>query len=444
MNNVLTNDKEIFYDKPFFDKEITMSKIIPVNFKGKQIICKGTYSTVYLYKEINTDRLFSVKEMDKNFYEKYLNTSNLIYNEIEIHSRIIHPNIIRLYNTYENKSSIYLIMEYAKNGNLYNLFKRKNGLNEKEAQKYFFQISKSIYFLHKNDVIHRDIKPENILLDENNNCKLCDFGWSVILKERLTRNTFCGTLEYMAPEIINNENYEKSIDIWSLGVLLYEILHGFSPFYSEEKNGDQRINISNNIKYQNYEIKVNVSFECKDLIKKMLEKDFNKRIKINEVLNHPFLNNYINNNYNNVIINNLFCNNDFEKEKYIDYKKGKLSNNNINDISEKAKNFTKNILFDDDESKKINLIKPCFSDKNINHLKLNDLEKKSTPIKLNFIMMIPKNSKTNYFSSNKTVKMKNLDNNEDNNYCETDSIENVENDKKLDFSLFESLALLLN
>ena len=139
MNNVLTNDKEIFYDKPFFDKEITMSKIIPVNFKGKQIICKGTYSTVYLYKEINTDRLFSVKEMDKNFYEKYLNTSNLIYNEIEIHSRIIHPNIIRLYNTYENKSSIYLIMEYAKNGNLYNLFKRKNGLNEKEAQKYFIR-----------------------------------------------------------------------------------------------------------------------------------------------------------------------------------------------------------------------------------------------------------------------------------------------------------------
>ena len=176
----------------------------------------------------------------------------------------------------------------------------------------------------------------------------------------------------------------------------------------------------------------------------MIKKDFNKRIKINEVLNHPFLINYINNNYNNVIINNLFCNNDFEKEKYIDYKKGKLSNNNINDISEKAKNFTKNILFDDDESKKINLIKPCFSDKNINHLKLNDLEKKSNPIKLNFIMMIPKNSKTNYFSSNKTIKMKNLDNNQDNNYCETDSIENVENDKKLDFSLFESLALLLN
>ena len=111
----------------------------------------------------------------------------------------------------------------------------KNGLNEKEAQKYFFQISKSIYFLHKNDVIHRDIKPENILLDENNNIKLCDFGWSVILKERLTRNTFCGTLEYMAPEIINNENYEKSIDIWSLGVLLYEILNYFKKFLKKKK-----------------------------------------------------------------------------------------------------------------------------------------------------------------------------------------------------------------
>lgn len=103
-------------------------------------------------------------------------------------------------------------------------------MDERTAFKYFIQTAAAIYFLHSKELVHRDIKPENLLLDDKNNIKLCDFGWCVQIYDDEPRNTFCGTYEYMAPEVINEDYYDKSIDLWSLGILLYELLHGYSPF----------------------------------------------------------------------------------------------------------------------------------------------------------------------------------------------------------------------
>ena len=102
-------------------------------------------------------------------------------------------------------------------------------MDEKTAFGYFIQTVSAIQFLHSLDLVHRDLKPENLLIDECNNVKLCDFGWCVKLDDQ-PRNTFCGTYEYMAPEVVKEDPYSKAIDVWSLGVLLYEILHGYSPF----------------------------------------------------------------------------------------------------------------------------------------------------------------------------------------------------------------------
>jgi len=102
-------------------------------------------------------------------------------------------------------------------------------MDEKTAFHYFIQTAAAIQFIHSLDFVHRDLKPENILIDELNNVKLCDFGWCVRI-DNGPRKTFCGTYEYMAPEVVKEEEYSKSIDVWSLGVLLYEILHGYSPF----------------------------------------------------------------------------------------------------------------------------------------------------------------------------------------------------------------------
>jgi serine/threonine protein kinase len=120
-------------------------------------------------------------------------------------------------------------MDFTQKGNLYQKLKKDKFFDETAAFHYFIQTCSAVNFLHSNNLVHRDLKPENLLLDESNNIKLCDFGWCVELNLG-NRVTFCGTYEYMAPEIINELPYNNSIDIWSLGILLYELIHGYSPF----------------------------------------------------------------------------------------------------------------------------------------------------------------------------------------------------------------------
>jgi serine/threonine protein kinase len=133
---------------------------------------------------------------------------------------------VRLYTSIEDDKYIYLILEYASKGNLFYLIRNKKTLTEDEAFYFFIQTCAGIYFLHKNGFIHRDIKPENLLLGEDNILKICDFGWCVHADDRTERSTFCGTLEYMAPEMIQNLPHNHTLDVWCLGILLYELVHG--------------------------------------------------------------------------------------------------------------------------------------------------------------------------------------------------------------------------
>ena len=120
-------------------------------------------------------------------------------------------------------------MDYASNGTLNDLIIKSSRIEVRLAFKYFIQVVSAVNFLHENELVHRDIKPENILLDDNNNVKLCDFGWCAQLNLG-NRLTYCGTYEYMAPEMIKEIPYSYSIDIWSLGILLFELIEGYSPF----------------------------------------------------------------------------------------------------------------------------------------------------------------------------------------------------------------------
>ena len=138
-------------------------------------------------------------------------------------------------------------------------------MDEKTAFHYFIQTCSAIQYLHSIDLVHRDLKPENLLIDELNNVKLCDFGWCVKLDEN-PRNTFCGTYEYMAPEVVKEEPYSKAIDVWSIGVLLYELLHGYSPFRARSKGPDLHKEIFNNITKYKFKIEKILTGSCKDLI----------------------------------------------------------------------------------------------------------------------------------------------------------------------------------
>ena len=245
----------------------------------------GAFGHVYLVSHNITGKKYALKVMNKHKLMQTYGNCQLIYNEIDIHSKLNHPNIIKLYNISETEEEINILLEYAEKGNLYSLIKRENGLPESLASKYFLQIVNAVYFLHQNNIIHRDIKPENILIGENDVLKLCDFGWAKELTVN-NRSTFCGTIEYMAPEIVGSEKYDYSVDLWSLGILLYELLMGHSPFKSKkEKHTMIKIKIHDLVFDKNKPL----SNDCIKLIEGLLDINPSNRLKLKDIFNHPFI-----------------------------------------------------------------------------------------------------------------------------------------------------------
>ena len=287
-SNFITNGKYDIISKK--DPNSNFQNFDPVYLNNKPtMLGQGTFSTIYLYKNKLTQKLFAVKHIYKN---KILETIKSLNNfkEIEIHKKLIHDNIIRLYTSRETKDNYDLLLEYAPKGNIFQLILQKQNFSEIECFSYFIQIVNAIYFLHEKNIIHRDIKPENILIFEKNKIKLCDFGWSNYNNIN-NRTSFCGAFEYMSPEMINGESYNKSTDIWSLGILLYEMYFGFPPFRINPQSNDKTNEIFNNI------LNKKISFDCgkkidknmKNLILKMLEKKSKKRFCIKDILIHPWV-----------------------------------------------------------------------------------------------------------------------------------------------------------
>ena len=280
-----------FKEKTNFDKKYDINNFTKVieDIFPKQL-GSGSFGRVFLVSHNETQKLFALKVIDKRKLLMSYGKLDIIYNEINIHSKLDHENIIKLYNYNEDDENINIIMEYAPNGNLYNLItKEKAGFSEYKAFEYFIQVVNAVYYLHNNNIIHRDIKPENILIGEDNKIKLCDFGWAKELSLE-NRSTFCGTVEYMAPEIVGSENYDYGVDIWSLGILLYELLYGHSPFKANNTK-----NVILNIKSHELtydDTNKNVSKSCKDLIQKLLNNNPQKRYKIKDILEHPFVKKY--------------------------------------------------------------------------------------------------------------------------------------------------------
>ena len=292
-----------------FDSTLNMNSLIPITLNNNNVMLgEGAFSKVQLYQHKKTKIKYAVKIMNLIELEKLSQNKKFVLNEVSIQGRISHPNIIKLFNFYEIKKNYVLILEYASKGTLFDLINAESGLSESIAFYYFIQTLNAIYFLHLHSIIHRDLKPENLLINENNILKLCDFGWSVKLKSD-KRTTFCGTVEYMAPEIIKKQQYDETIDVWSLGVLLYELVHSYSPFYSEDCDYKK---IGNNIIQSEFEFKEGLSEDYKDLIQKILIKDSEQRIKIEEIYQHPFITKHINtiyreingfnNTYNNALL----------------------------------------------------------------------------------------------------------------------------------------------
>jgi len=205
--------------------------------------------------------------------------------EVEIQSRLRHPNILRLYGYFHDKHRVFLVLEFAENGELYKLLQKYGPFTELKAARYISQIADALIYLQKKKVIHRDMKPENILLSGNDKIKISDFGWAIHTPDTSQRRmTFCGTPDYLAPEMIKDSGYDQKIDSWALGVLCYEFLVGEPPFMVEDIRETYQ-----KIATVDYKIPNQISSEAKNLISSLLQSDPEKRLPLDRVAMHPWI-----------------------------------------------------------------------------------------------------------------------------------------------------------
>ncbi|KAK1428613.1 hypothetical protein QVD17_17452 [Tagetes erecta] len=207
--------------------------ILMERYELGRLLGQGTFAKVYYARNLTTGQSVAIKVIDK---EKVLRVGliNQIKREISVMKRVRHPNILQLYEVMATKTKIYFALEYAKGGELFD--KVANGkLKEQVARKYFQQLINAVDFCHSRGVYHRDLKPENLLLDENENLKVSDFGLSALAESKHQDgllHTTCGTPAYVAPEVITRRGYDgDKADVWSCGVILYVLLAGYLPFH---------------------------------------------------------------------------------------------------------------------------------------------------------------------------------------------------------------------
>lgn len=193
---------------------------------------KGKFGHVYLARQREHGFICALKVMYKNEVRK-ARIETQVRREIEIQSNLRHPNILKLYGHFHDSKRIFLILEFAGQGELYRHLRKATKFPEWKAAQYIAQMACALRYLHGKHVIHRDIKPENILLGIHGEIKISDFGWSVHAPSN-RRTTYCGTLDYLPPEMIvpgsPGHSYDEKVDLWSLGVLTYEFLVGEAPF----------------------------------------------------------------------------------------------------------------------------------------------------------------------------------------------------------------------
>ncbi|KAG3027351.1 hypothetical protein JG687_00002710 [Phytophthora cactorum] len=243
----------------------------------------GKFGQVYLAREKNSRLFVALKVLVKEQL-KAAGVSHQLRKEVEIHSRIRHDNILPLYATFQDATRVYLVMKYAGGGDLYKKMRSMPGRRfpERQAMLYIAQLVSALEACHHQHVVHRDIKPENLLLSEEGTIQLADFGWSSANVTAATRrDTLCGTLDYLSPEMIRGEKYDESVDIWAVGIIMYELLVGKPPFEAPGQNETIELITEGQLR-----VPPMVSLAAKDLITRILQKLPEKRISLQEIKAH--------------------------------------------------------------------------------------------------------------------------------------------------------------
>jgi len=243
---------------------------------------RGKFGAVYLAREKRTKYIVAIKVLQKSQLLK-AGVEHQLRREIEIQSHLRHRHILRMYGYFYDAKRIYLILEYSPGGELYKRLTAKGHFSDRSAARYISDLDQALDYCHAKHVIHRDIKPENLLIGAQGEIKIADFGWSVHAPTS-RRNTLCGTLDYLPPEMVEGREHDEQVDVWSLGVLLYEFLVGVPPFEAEGHGATYR-----RISRVDLKFPPEVSTDAQDLIRKLLVKEPSQRLRLKDVPNHPWI-----------------------------------------------------------------------------------------------------------------------------------------------------------
>lgn len=251
------------------------------NYIALEMIGEGAFGKVYKGQRKCTNQIVAIKKIvKKGKQEKDLKN---LRQEIDISRRLYHENIVQLLDSFETNSEFCLVSELA-TGQLFEIIEEDKRLPEVEIRKIAQQLTSALYYLHENNIIHRDIKPQNILISASGVIKLCDFGFARLIDNKTMITSIKGTPLYMAPELLNEYPYNKKADLWSLGVILYELFVGQPPFYTNSFP-----TLINKIKKEDIRYPDSMSPQFKEFLKGLLFKNPKDRWDWAKILNHPFL-----------------------------------------------------------------------------------------------------------------------------------------------------------
>ncbi|MCO5553187.1 hypothetical protein L7F22_006708 [Adiantum nelumboides] len=247
-------------------------KLGPQDFKLLRVVGQGAFGKVFQVQQIETEDIFAMKVMRKDtIMEK--NHGEYMKAERDILTKIVHPFIVQLRYSFQTKSKLYLILDFINGGHLFFQLYRQGTFSEELARVYTAEIVLAVAHLHEHGIIHRDLKPENILLDAEGHVRLTDFGLAKEIVESKPANSLCGTVEYMAPEIVLAKGHGKAADWWSVGILLFEMLTGQPPFTHGNRQKLQQKIVKDKVKLPSY-----LTSEAHSLLKGLLQKEACKRL----------------------------------------------------------------------------------------------------------------------------------------------------------------------
>ncbi|ETO28542.1 hypothetical protein RFI_08592 [Reticulomyxa filosa] len=269
---------------------------------------RGKFGKVYLARERQSHFIIALKVLWKQSLIKH-NVEHQLRREIEILANLRHPHIIRLYGYFHDHQRVYLMLEFCAGGEVFNHLRAVQKFDERRSAKYINALSYALQYCHKKHIIHRDIKPENLLLDHKDNIKLADFGWSVHAPDsrRTTINdekeivlspnffyiykqiTVFFVLHFTKKEMVEKKKHDPSVDVWALGVLLFEFVCGNPPF----ETNDQAKTLQK-IKKLEFRFPSHVSPLARDLMLRLLVKDPLQRMQLTQIASHPFIVKHLN------------------------------------------------------------------------------------------------------------------------------------------------------